>query len=127
MADCGNHSNNSSDLFTITPSRNEECYTVLFHSKDAYSEMADKLTELYDFRNNNNSAITASTSVEGGKVVLTLYKNQKLLIQGAGGKTWKSTTFLKLSSELKTTEHTDKQTSQTASRKTPTRTPATFS
>lgn len=50
MADCGNYSNNSSDLFTITPSRNEECYTVLFHSKDAYSENVDKLTELTEFK-----------------------------------------------------------------------------
>lgn len=126
MADCGNYSNNSSDLFTITPSRNEECYTVLFHSKDAYSEMADKLAELYDFRNINNSAITASTTTEGGKVVLTLYKNQKLLIQGVGGKTWKSTTFLQLISELKTIEHLDKQTPQIGSRDTPIRTPTTF-
>ena len=50
---------------------------MLFHSKDAYSEMEEKLTELYDFRNNNNSVTIASTTAEGGKFVLTLYKNKK--------------------------------------------------
>ena len=74
---------------------------MLFHSKDAYSEMEEKLTELYDFRNNNNSATIASTTAEGEKFVLTLYKNKKLLIQSAGEKTWKSTIFVQISNELK--------------------------
>ena len=67
------------------------------HSKQAFDELADKLTELYDFKDNNrSSAIRASTTAEGRLVVLTLYKNQKLMIQGGGGKTWKSTIFQQL-------------------------------
>lgn len=78
-----------SDLFTVTPSKNEECFTVIFHSKDVYDEIADKLTDLYEFKEKSNSAITAATTSGDRKVVLTLYKSQKLLIQGAGGKTWR--------------------------------------
>lgn len=95
--DCVFNDVNTSGVFTVTPSKNEECYVVEFHSKPAFDEMADKLTELYDFKDNNkSSAIRASTTAEGRLVVLTLYKNQKLMIQGGGGKTWKSTIFQQL-------------------------------
>lgn len=55
---------------------------VEFHYKEAFDEIADKLTELYGFKDNakKSTAITASTLVEGKKVVLTLYRNQKQMI-----------------------------------------------
>ena len=103
--------NNTSDLFTVTPSKNEESHVVEFHSKEVFDEMADKFTELYGFKDNarNPTAITASTLVEGKKVFLTLYKSQKLMIKGAGSKDWKSTTFKLISEELKSMPETDRR------------------
>ena len=60
--------NNTPDLFTITSSKNEECFTVQFHSKSVFDDFADKLTELYDFKCKKNSTISASTTAEGQKV-----------------------------------------------------------
>ena len=115
--------NNTPDLFTITSSKNEECFTVQFHSKSVF-DFADKLTELYDFKGKKNSAISASTTAEGQKMTLTLYRTQKLLIQGIGAKLWKSTEFQKLSYMFNQYENqnliTDGVNEQTPSRKQPT-------
>ena len=68
--------------------------------------------------------ISASTSTEGQKVTLTLYRTQKLLIQGVGAKLWKSTEFQKLSFMFNQSENqnliTDGVNEQTPSRKQPT-------
>ena len=66
-----------------------------FYFKSLFDDFAGKLTELYDFKGKKNSAISASTTTEGQKVTLTLYRTQKLLIQGVGAKLWKSTEFQK--------------------------------
>ena len=88
-------------MYTITPSRNEEYYVVTFQSKESFDELADKLTEEYNFKDNkNNTAITAKTIVNGHKVALTLYKNNKLLIQGAGSEIWTPTVFKQLTAGL---------------------------
>ena len=84
-ADCDFNDVNTSDVFTVTPSKNEECYVVEFHSKQAFDELADKLTELYDFKDNNrSSAIRASTTAEGRLVVLILYKKPEADDPGRG-------------------------------------------
>ena len=68
--------------------------------------------------------ISASTTREGQKVTLTLYRTQKLLIQGVGAKLWKSTEFQKLSFTFNQSENlnliTDGVNEQTPSRKQPT-------
>ena len=95
-----------------------------FYSKSVFDDFADKLTELYDFKGKKNSAISASTTTEGQKVTLTLYRPQKLLIQGVGAKLWKYTEFQKLSFMFNQSENqnliTDGVNEQTPSRKQPT-------
>ena len=57
----------------------------MFYNKETYDEIADLLTEKYDFQTNkNNYAITTSTFANEQKVVLTLYKNQKELAAQPG-------------------------------------------
>ena len=95
-----------------------------FYSKSAFDDFADKLTELYDFKGKKNSTISASTTTEGQKVTLTLYRTQKLLIQGVSAKLWKSTEFQKLSFMFNQSENhnliTEGVNEQTPSRKQPT-------
>ena len=95
-----------------------------FYSKSVFDDFVDKLTELYDFKGKKNSAISASTTTQGQKVTLTLYRTQKLLIQGVGAKLWKSTEFQTLSFMFNQSENqnliTDGVNEQTPSRKQPT-------
>ena len=95
------------DLYDLTTSRNGECYTVLFHTKSTFDDIADLLTELYNFQpNRNQTALTTSTFVNQQKVVLTLYLNNKLLIQGTGNKIWVETVFNDLCEQLSPSQST---------------------
>ena len=95
------------DLYDLTTSRNGECYTVLFHTKSTFDDIADLLTELYNFQpNRNQTALTTSTFVNQQKVVLTLYLNNKLLIQGTGNKIWVETVFKDLCEQLSPSQST---------------------
>ena len=87
-------------MYTIN-SKTDACYVVTFLTKEHYEEFANKLKAQYNFTaNKNNSATIANTTVESGKVILTLFNSQKLMIQGAGSKDWVAIVFKQVSAEL---------------------------
>ena len=96
----GNNDRHTQGMYTIN-SKTDDCFVITFHTKTQYEEIADKLKVQYNFSNNkNNSAIIANTAVKCRKVTLTLFKTQKLMIQGAGSKVWVSTVFREISAGL---------------------------
>ena len=99
-------------MYTIN-SKTDACYFVTFLTKKYYEEIANKLKAQYNFTaNKNNSATIANTTVEGGKVILTLFNSQKLMIQGAGSKDWVATVFKQVSAELVPDSQSENQESQ---------------
>ena len=105
-------------MYTIN-SKTDACYVVTFLTKKHYEEIANKLKAQYNFTaNKNNSATIANTTVESGKVILTLFNSQKLMIQGAGSKDWVATVFKQVSAELVPDSQSENQESQ-ESKKTP--------
>ena len=92
---------NTSSLYDLIPSSKKDSCTVTFYTQDTFNEVAKFLQAQYSFQtNSNNTALTTDTSVNKQKVVLTLYKNRKLLIQGAGSWTWRNTVFRDISAQL---------------------------
>ena len=88
---------NSNNACSNKAARNSESFTISFHTKEIFDDIADELTQLYDFQpNKNNSAIFANILVQKRRVVLTLFKSQKILIQGAGCKIWIDTILSEL-------------------------------
>lgn len=89
-------------LYDIFPSKKADSFTVIFYTDQTFTEINEFLHGMYQFQTNkNNTGIeTHFTLDDKFKVVLTLYKNKKLLIQGAGSKLWRNTIFRRLSEKL---------------------------
>ena len=92
---------NSGTLYNIVPGKKFDSCTIDFYTQHTFDQVTKLLQSQYKFKQNlNGSATVATTAVEAKKVVLTLYKTKKLLIQGSGAWTWRNTVFRGLSSKL---------------------------
>ena len=92
---------NNNSLYNIVPARKSDSCSVDFYTQHTYDQITKLLQTEYNFKPNaNGSAAVATTVVETKKVVLTLYRTKKLLIQGTGTWTWRNTVFRSLSSKL---------------------------
>ena len=92
---------NSGTLYNIVPGKKFDSCTIDFYTQHTYDQVTKLLQSQYKFKQNvNGSATVATIAVEAKKVVLTLYKTKKLLIQGSGAWTWRNTVFRGISSKL---------------------------
>lgn len=88
-------------LYDISPSRSGESYTCLIYTEQTYNEIKELLQAQYQFQTNkNNCGIDTSFILCDKKVVLNLFNNKKLLIQGAGSRLWRNSIFRELSAKL---------------------------
>ena len=72
-----------------------------FLNKKTFQEISKLLNNEYTFKCNANGTATTATTLAGNqKVVLSLYKTKKLLIQGNGSWEWRNTVFREFSSQL---------------------------
>lgn len=92
---------NNGTLYNIVPARKFDSCSVDFYTQHTFDQVTKLLQAQYNFKQNANCTATiAITAVEAKKVVLTLYKTKKLLIQGSGTWLWRNTVFRGLSSQL---------------------------
>ena len=95
------HDKLNGQLYDISASRSGESCTVLFYTEQTYIEMKELLQAQYQFQpNRNNCGIDTCFLLCDKKVVLNLYNNKKLLIQGTGSRLWRNSIFRELSAKL---------------------------
>ena len=95
------HDNLNGQLYDISASRSGESYTVLFYTQQTHNEMKELLQDQYQFQTNkNNCGIDTSFILCDKKVVLNLFNNKKLLIQGIGSRLWRNSIFRDLTAKL---------------------------
>ena len=88
-------------LYDIAPSKNGECYTAIFYTDQTFKEITELLGQEYTFLpNKTNSGIEANFLLYDKEVVVTLDKNKKMLIQGAGCKLWRNSVYRMLTDKL---------------------------
>ena len=95
------HDANNGILYNLVPSNKFDSFTVTFLKQKTFQEMSELLNKEYTFKCNANGTATTATTLAGNqKVVLSLYKTKKLLIQGNGSWEWRNTVFRDFSSQL---------------------------
>ena len=97
------NADNSSVQGTSMPTaRTEEQPPVLDSLKSLNSkEITDLLEHEYKFQpNKDNSGQVADVLLYDKKVVINLYKNKKMVIQGAGSKLWRNSVYRMLTDKL---------------------------
>lgn len=83
-------------LYDMSTSKQGDTYTVTFYLQETFREMSTFLEHIYEFESNkNNTGLVTQFNFDKKKVILTLYKTKKLLIQGAGGRVWRNSVFRK--------------------------------
>ena len=88
-------------LYDIAPSKNGECYTAIFYTDQTFKEITELLGQEYTFLpNKTNSGNEANFLLYDKEVVVTLDKNKKMLIQGAGCKLWRNSVYRMLTDKL---------------------------
>ena len=96
---------NNGTIYNITHTKAFDSCTITFLTQATYNEITKLLKAEYSFKpNGNGSATVASTEMGAQKVVLTLYRTRKLLVQGAGTWAWRNTVFRSLSKQLTPSE-----------------------
>ena len=88
-------------LYDIAPSNNGECFTAIFYTDQTFKEITELLEHEYKFQpNKDNNGQEADVLLYDKKVVINLYKNKKMIIQGAGSKLWRNSVYRMLTDKL---------------------------
>ena len=96
---------NNGTIYNLSHTKTFDSCTITFLTQATYNEITKLLKAEYNFKpNGNGSATVASTDMGAQKVVLTLYRTRKLLVQGAGTWAWRNTVFRSLSKQLTPSE-----------------------
>ena len=88
-------------LYDIAPSNNGECFTAIFYTDQTFKEITELLEHEYKFHpNTDNNGQKADVLLYDKKVIINLYKNKKVVIQGAGSKLWRNSVYHMLTDKL---------------------------
>ena len=88
-------------LYDIAPSNNGECFTAIFYTDQTFKEITELLEQEYKFHpNTDNNGQKADVLLYDKKVIINLYKNKKMVIQGAGSKLWRNSVYRMLTDKL---------------------------
>ena len=89
-------------LYDIASSNNGDCFTAIFYTDQTFKEITELLEHEYKFQpNKDNNGQEADVLLYDKKVVLNLYKNKKMVIQGAGSKLWRNSVYHMLTDKLR--------------------------
>lgn len=89
------------DLFDVKPSSNTHAITIHIYENTTYDEIKRQLELRYHLIPNvNGNGIQVTTSTDEKKVVISLYNNRTLFIQGAGCWKWRDVVFTEIVKQL---------------------------
>ena len=93
---------NNGVLYDLAPSKDFSHFTVTVFNEQTFNDISTLLNSAYSFKSTSNgSGSIANTEAGSQKVVLSLYKSRKLVVQGAGSWEWRNTVFREISRKLK--------------------------
>ena len=80
---------------------NGECYTAIFYTDQTFNEITALLEQEYTFLPNKlNNGKEANFLLYDQTVIVTLYKNKKMQIEGTGRKIWRNSVYRMLTDKL---------------------------
>ena len=89
-------------LYNVVETRLGTCITITFLNQEAFEKVFAQLDAQYDFKlNKPQNGQTTTVKTGNGKVVITVYKSCKILLQGKEAKMWRNTVFRSVTSSLK--------------------------
>ena len=89
------------ELYTLSPSSQAYAITAHFHTEKAFEFVSSLLKEKYVFqRNKNGNGIETHFTESDKNVVISIYENKTVFIQGKGCWQWEKNTFLNMLQQL---------------------------